>query len=252
MTMLALPLGQVYQANFTLKWLFVPLVVFVLLLLPLVLFRPQRLGYAAGLSLLTFTLLAADWPLTKSCDQHVVCFLPSEVKNDANFRWIMQWWIIDVSDGYVMVGHNAGPEPDNPRSGVQWPHVQIAMQPYPHYPVLGLSEVLRPGGKFTEFRRWGFRVAWGTQPPLRPQGYSATEVETVTVPIWFLMLLCVPLPLLWFRRFRRRRHRFRHGLCLSCGYDLRKSPEKCPECGAGKPSQVPASRPTAVTKSECP
>jgi hypothetical protein len=246
MNILALPLGEVYQANFTLWWLLVPVLGLVLLLLPLVIFRRQRLGYAAVLSFLMFTALAVDWPLTTFCDQHVVCFLPSEIKRDVNFRWLMEWWIIDASAGYVMVGHNATPEPDNPRSGVQWPHVQIAVQPYPHYPVLGLSEVLRPGGKFTEFNRWGFRVAWGAQPPLRPKGYSATEVEVVTVPIWFLMLLTLPLPLLWFRRFRRRRHRLRHGLCLSCGYDLQESSEKCPECGAKIERTVAAAGAAAV------
>jgi predicted RNA-binding Zn-ribbon protein involved in translation (DUF1610 family) len=33
-------------------------------------------------------------------------------------------------------------------------------------------------------------------------------------------------------RAKRRQYRLLHRLCPSCGYDLRASPQRCPECGA--------------------
>jgi predicted amidophosphoribosyltransferase len=32
-------------------------------------------------------------------------------------------------------------------------------------------------------------------------------------------------------RRQQRQHRLAHGLCVSCGYDLRESQSRCPECG---------------------
>jgi hypothetical protein len=33
------------------------------------------------------------------------------------------------------------------------------------------------------------------------------------------------------RTVRREQKRSREGLCMKCGYDLRESKERCPECG---------------------
>jgi len=47
------------------------------------------------------------------------------------------------------------------------------------------------------------------------------------------------LPALWIILYRRRRRTARAGLCSVCGYDLRASPGRCPECGTSPPEVRP-------------
>jgi hypothetical protein len=57
------------------------------------------------------------------------------------------------------------------------------------------------------------------------------RTRSLSVSYWLLAtLLCLPaIPLAI--RHRKIRQRRKQGLCLHCGYDLRASPERCPECG---------------------
>lgn len=41
-----------------------------------------------------------------------------------------------------------------------------------------------------------------------------------------------------FRSARREEKRMETGLCRQCGYDLRGSPDRCPECGTAVPSPL--------------
>jgi hypothetical protein len=52
------------------------------------------------------------------------------------------------------------------------------------------------------------------------------------VPHWSLVLVTAVLPLAWIVRWVRRRGRTEGRLCQFCGYDLRATPDRCPECGA--------------------
>jgi hypothetical protein len=54
----------------------------------------------------------------------------------------------------------------------------------------------------------------------------------VNVPYWFIALAVAAPPVVAVRRFRARRRRERRGHCEVCGYDLRATPDRCPECGA--------------------
>ena len=40
--------------------------------------------------------------------------------------------------------------------------------------------------------------------------------------------------ILRFMRWRRRQTRISTGLCPNCGYDMRSSPDQCPECGTSR------------------
>jgi hypothetical protein len=62
-----------------------------------------------------------------------------------------------------------------------------------------------------------------------PQNINAT-LEAVTVPWWLITAIGLTMPLLRLRHSVVLRGR-REGHCLACGYDLRASPDRCPECG---------------------
>jgi hypothetical protein len=63
-----------------------------------------------------------------------------------------------------------------------------------------------------------------------------SEIRALSVPHWFALLVCLLLPLAvcgWRAARRQRLHRLRvAGRCTRCGYDLRESRDRCPECGA--------------------
>jgi hypothetical protein len=59
----------------------------------------------------------------------------------------------------------------------------------------------------------------------------------IVVPHWFAALLLSALPLLrarGYQRSRRSRRRSSQGRCARCGYDLRATPDHCPECGLSR------------------
>jgi hypothetical protein len=92
--------------------------------------------------------------------------------------------------------------------------------------------------------RLGFQIHWGTnRMPAQFGGPGVRSSFSVDVPHWFILLvLTIPIALTLRRRIRRAR-RVRAGMCSKCGYDLRESPVRCPECGTVVGIAHPTERP---------
>jgi hypothetical protein len=105
-----------------------------------------------------------------------------------------------------------------------------------------------PQGRMPVYRLGPF-YAWKDD---QADSNSQTLTHEIGGPCWAVVLVFALAPIRAATRAmllqRRRRARAREGLCPACGYDVRATPERCPECGAPGamlPVQHSISPPTA-------
>ena len=92
-----------------------------------------------------------------------------------------------------------------------------------HMVFAGISLLVTRGGTATSVSTTG-----GASPAFVSATYWPRRCASL--PYWLLVLICASPPLArWL--IARRRARSGTFLCVRCGYDLRATPDRCPECG---------------------
>lgn len=152
---------------------------------------------AATFSLLLCLFLIYSW---------LRSFLPTPVRFESVDGSLMMVW----SEGVIP----SGPDSDlfNPAGDGKF---------------MGIRELMKTISVKSDKQWLGFRSISGGGV------FHAQSYRIVAIPYWALIPPSAILPILWFLSRRRQQHRHRAGHCHTCGYDLRESKEKCPECGTG-------------------
>jgi hypothetical protein len=84
-----------------------------------------------------------------------------------------------------------------------------------------------------------FRYSWLPNVTLPAIPELADSHFSVVVPYWVLVLLFTILPATRWRLAVHRRSKIKQmGKCRRCGYDLRATPDRCPECGTVTPKET--------------
>jgi hypothetical protein len=93
-------------------------------------------------------------------------------------------------------------------------------------------------------------TGWAGTPPRQSNAYPMPGIEinkntitltgqrrgdrfiTIRIQFWLLLCfgaVCLLVAIVWARHLMN--HRRKPGTCRNCGYDLRATPDRCPECG---------------------
>jgi hypothetical protein len=165
--------------------------------------------------------------------------------------WVQSYWFQDeftwnprsddtdqrtilISRGGVQLSH------DSYKSRLATP-VIYGRHPYHHETTLAKSYPYSPGApqgqvlRLNELRLAGLEYVSGET--LFPA--ANVSFQSMTFPLPMVVALTLIMPAIWIRELKTRRRKCRRQICPTCGYDIRATPNRCPECGSA-PNRAPS------------
>ena len=136
--------------------------------------------------------------------------------------WVRSYWSVDLF--VAPPGHNVAVMTEPGALRACW-NLPLGGTPKTGWGVAALSYE-GPGRAFLprEYPILSTHFQWDTT--------TFRSAMLVACPFWTLVVIFAFASVSPWLPWARRRRRRRLGLCEKCGYDLRASPERCPECGA--------------------
>jgi hypothetical protein len=192
--------------------------------------RSRRLAFhlAAGASLIVWLAAAVLWVRSYYVGDR---FVRDSWEERGDFAYFTERGV-RIGRGLVRFGESVqefprvSPDGTTFRQRMDKYWMQVGRPPY-----YRRTMPARPGMGMDAKVDWaGFQYGRYEAPKGKSAGSPASMVQVI-VPLWAVVAAATPLPATWvFRWWRRRRASF-EGKCRGCGYDLRATPERCPECG---------------------
>jgi hypothetical protein len=190
----------------------------------------RLLNLAAALSLLLCITAAAVWARSYHAGD---AFSVARVRFDGQWTFRLRDQL-QVSTGRAEYSHTlaTGTGPASRAYAEQWATLNRRIrQPMPS------SRPMSTGQPVVSF--CGFEC--GRQEYIRRDGSVCLGVYSAKFPLWAPVGVTAVFPALRSAVWLRRRRRAGGGHCAACGYDLRASPHRCPECGTPVPASPEAS-----------
>jgi hypothetical protein len=149
-----------------------------------------------------------------------------------------EWWVMSnrgtvrFNANWTQWHYESDPNPFPGNDGPYWSATEVFVND--HLPTSAMRPIQSPNGtaRAKGFECLGFGVGQYVFRPSAKAEWAARTHTAAKIPHWFACVLIggPATYVLW--KMLRVQYRRGAGLCPRCGYDLRASKDRCPECGS--------------------
>lgn len=151
--------------------------------------------------------------------RHFICRAKA---GGASWSGVLFSWDCDLLVGIMRIDRLPPP-------GVRLQGLEIRSSPY------NAKDIGKQNGMLQSLGSPGSNGFWLIRCKQPGAAGMTASYWAVGAPAWFIASIGAVSPVIWLSRGAKRKFTRRSGICPDCGYDLRATPGRCPECGRRMP-----------------